>query len=317
MAKAKNRIVVIGGLNMDVVTVSKGLPGLGEYMYCDELHFIPGGNGLNQAVAAARLGSSVHSVGFVGDDGFGKELVSFLQKENVNVSDVRTIPNVHSGTVVFLLANKEERHLVYPGSNMSATVKELDGVKILPSDIVISQLTIPQDVIMNVFQRAKKVGAKTMLNLFPNYDVSRELLKLCDYIILNEVELAFRIGSREFINAQHKTLHMDHATVLRHVEKFRADDNQVVITTLAERGAVGVKKDTLTAVDGIKVNFVDATGAGDCFLGAFATGMAEGMDFKNALEFANCAAALSVQKIGATSSFPSRNEVDAFMKKQK
>ena len=316
MAINKSRIVVVGGMNMDIVVEAKEMPGIGEYAYGDALHFVHGGNGLNQAVAAARLGSNVEMMGFIGDDAFGKELVQFLNKEHVNSSKVRTIKDTNSGSVLFLLTNKVERHVVLPGSNLKAGVEDLPKPEFLKSDIVISQLTIQQRVIENVFGNAKKAGAITILNLFPNYDVTKKVLELSDYIILNEVELAFRTGDTEFVKAQHKDLQMDSAAVLRRVKQFRTNDKQTLIVTLAERGVIGIKGNEITKVDGIKVKFVDATGAGDCFLGAFVTGLAEKMPFKNALEFANCAAALSVQKVGATTSFPRREDVENLAKRQ-
>ena len=312
----RGRIVVVGGMNMDIVVEAKEMPGIGEYAYGDALHFIHGGNGLNQAVAAARLGSNVEMIGFIGDDAFGKDLVQFLKKEHVNSRNVKTIINTNSGSVLFLLTNKVERHIVLPGSNLKAGVKDLPKYEFLKSDIVISQLTIQQDVIEHVFGDAKKAGATTILNLFPNYDVTKKVLELSDYIILNEVELAFRTGDKEFINSQHKDLQMDNAAVLRRVKQFRTNDKQTFIVTLAERGVIGIKGNGITKIDGIKVKFADATGAGDCFLGAFATGLAEKMPFNTALGFANCAAALSVQKVGTTTSFPRREDVENLAKRQ-
>lgn len=195
-------------------------------------------------------------------------------------------------------------------------MSDIPDFEFTSSDIVISQLTIPQRVIIALFDKARRVGATTILNLFPNYDIEKELLELTDYVLLNEVELAFRTGNKEFVRAQHRDLQMTPDTVLKLTKKLRVSDDQTVIVTLAERGVIGIKHDDLTLVGGRKVKFVDGTGAGDCFLGAFATGLSEKMGFKDALEFANCTAALSVQKVGATTSFPKRKEVDLFFKEQ-
>jgi len=314
---AKGSIIVAGGLNMDIVTVADRLPDVGEYVYGSGLHFIPGGNGLNQAVAAARLGSQVQIAGYVGEDDFGRAMASFLKDEKVDTRYLKVIRGAHSGTLLYMITGKVERHVVFPGSNMKATVSDMPEMGILASDIVVSQLTIPQEITYSIFKKAKRSGARTILNLFPNNEVSNDLLDLCDYVILNEVELAFRTGSKQFASSQHKDLQMDSATVMKHVKKIRTRSDQTIITTLADRGAIGIRGDELTVVKGIKVNFVDATGAGDCFLGAFATALAEGKGFRESLEFANCAAALSVQKIGATTSFPSRNEVDALGNKNR
>ncbi len=314
---SKVRLIVLGNLNMDLMMVSDEMPGVGEYIYGKELHFIPGGNGLNAATAASRLGADVQIIGFVGNDGFGLELTNFLQNENVNISNIKTLKNTTSGTVVYLLTNKVERHLVFPGSNMKVSISDVPDVKFLESDIVICALAISYDVIKHTFEKARDDGAKTMLNLFPNYDVSKDLLQLSDYLLLNEVELAFRTGDVEFVRSQHKDLHMTKEEILARAKQLRTRADQTIIVTLAERGVIGIKGDSMTIVDGIKVKFVDATGAGDCFLGAFATGLTEGMSFKNALELANSAAAISVQKIGTTTSYPSRNEAEALLKKQK
>lgn len=116
MANKQRRIVVAGNLNMDIVAVAKSLPGLGEYMYGEQLHFVKGGNGLNVSVAAARVGGIVSMIGFVGDDSFGNELFNFLKGEGVDVNHIRTVKNQRSGTVLFLLTGTEERHVVFPGA---------------------------------------------------------------------------------------------------------------------------------------------------------------------------------------------------------
>ena len=314
--KPKGRFIVLGGLNMDIVIVSKDLPGPGEYIYGEQLGFVPGGNGLNQAVAAARLGSNAQIVGFVGKDNFGKDFADFLNKEKVDTKNLKILEGSQSGTVVYYLANKVERHTVFPGSNMNASASDMPEVEISASDIVAASLTVKPEVISALFKKAKDAGAKTILNPFPNYDVSKEILNLSDYVILNEVELAYRSGEKDFAMAQHKDLQMDPETVLEKVRRIKTRDDQTIIVTLADRGVIGIKGDNLTIVKGIKVKFADATGAGDCFLGSFATGLGEGMDFKSALQLANCAAAISVQTIGTTTSFPHRKEVDSLIASQ-
>jgi ribokinase len=314
---ASGRIISVGGLYTDIVMVVDEMPETGEYVYGDDIRFIPGGNGLNVATAASRLEAPVQAVGFIGNDSLGASLIGFLKAEDIDTSKITKLKNASSGMIVYLLTGKVERHFAFTGSNMKASVKDVPEIRISSSDIVTSQLAIPHEIIMYIFKNARKSGARTILNLFPNYDVSKELLKLSDYVILNEVELAFRTGDIEFVKAQHKDLHMTKEEIIRRVKRLRTGGSQTVIVTLAERGVAGIIGDSFTAVDGIKVNLVDATGAGDCFLGAFATALHEGRNFRDVLRFANCAAAISVQKIGASSSYPSRNEVDSLLKKQR
>lgn len=311
------RIIVLGGLNVDVVVVSSELPNPGAYLYGTELDFIPGGNGLNQAVAAARLGASATMVGFIGKDDIGRSMKDFLMGEKVDATHVKVLEHSRSGTVIYLLSAGVERHVVYPGTNMAALSSDLPDVRISSSDIVIASLTVRQEIIEELFAKAKNAGARTILNPFPENELSRKVLELSDYLILNEVELAYRSGEKELAMSHHKDMRMTPEMILQKAKKVRARSDQVIVTTLADRGAIGTVGEKQTAVAGIKVKFVDATGAGDCFLGSFATALSEGKGFKQALEFANCAAALSVQTIGTTTSFPKREAVDELAKRQK
>ncbi len=314
MAGRKGRIVVAGNINMDIFAEAERLPGAGEYVYGKALQFIPGGNGLNQAIAARRLEADIDLVGFVGDDGIGKEILWFLNQEDLKTENIKVLKGTHTGSVLYLLAERVERHVVLPGCNLKCKAKDLPYLEFNESDIVVSQLTISQDVIEHVFKNAKKSDATTIINLFPEYEVSKRLMMLSDFIVLNEVELAFRTGDKEYKMAHYKDLQMDPGTILKRAEKLKVRDDQVVIVTLADRGVVGIANGQITQIKGIKVKFADATGAGDCFIGAFATALSEEMDFKESLEFANCAAALSVQKVGTTTSFPRRNEVNPLFK---
>lgn len=311
------RIIVLGGLNVDVVVVSSELPNPGAYLYGTELDFIPGGNGLNQAVAAARLGAQVQMVGFIGRDDIGRSMKDFLSGEKVDTAHVKALAHSRSGTVIYLLSAGVERHVVYPGANMAAIPSDLPDVQISSLDIVIASLTVHQSIIEELFAKAKKAGARTILNPFPENELSRKVLELSDYLILNEVELAYRSGDKGLAMSHHKDMRMTPEMILQKVKKVRARNDQVIVTTLADRGAIGTIGEKQIAVAGINVKFADATGAGDCFLGSFAAALLEGKGFKEAIEFANCAAAISVQAIGTTTSFPKRKAVDELAKKQK
>ena len=240
-----------------------------------------------------------------------------MSGEKVDTAHVKALAHSRSGTVIYLLSAGVERHVVYPGANMAANPSDLPEVLISSSDIVIASLTVQQTIIEELFAKAKKAGAKTILNPFPENELSRRVLELSDYLILNEVELAYRSGDKELAMSHHKDMRMTPEMILQKAKKVRARNDQVIVTTLADRGAIGTIGEKQTAVAGIKVKFADATGAGDCFLGSFAAALSEGKDFKRALEFANCAAAISVQTIGTTTSFPKRKDVDELAKKQK
>ena len=81
-------VVVLGGINMDLVATAARMPAPGETLIGEAFLTYPGGKGANQAVAAARLGASVRMVGRVGVDAFGPVLLEGLRSEGVDVSGV-------------------------------------------------------------------------------------------------------------------------------------------------------------------------------------------------------------------------------------
>ncbi len=299
-------IIVAGSINMDVVAQTERLPRPGETVKGTDLHYLPGGKGSNQAVAASRLADGVRLVGRLGRDAFGDTLTAFLQQENLDLSAVRYSDSAPSGTAIIVVdAASENTIVIIPGSNAEVSPADVEAVELAAGDVVVSVFEIPQETILRLFQRARQAGARTVINPAPAAEMMPGLLEFIDVLVVNETELAFFAGAPDVAE--------DLDTVRQQALALRADPQQVVVVTLGARGVVCIQGDDFVHVAGRRVQAVDTTGAGDCFVGALAVALSEGQELRAALNFANTAAALSVQKLGASTSMPRRADVEAAM----
>lgn len=300
------KIVVAGSINMDVVAQTTSHPRPGETVFGHDLHYIPGGKGSNQAVAASRLSEHVYLVGKLGHDPFGDSLTQFLQKERLSLDYLLYSDDKPSGVALITVnAASENTIVVVSGSNFDLHPDDVRAVPLDAGDVVVSVFEIPQPTIKTLFARAKDVGATTVLNPAPATDFTDGLLPLVDYLIVNETELATFAGAE----LMRETPEQIQALAAR----LRLSPQQTIIVTLGAKGVVCVQADKVIQIEGLAVDAVDTTGAGDCFTGALATAIFEQMALQDALQFANRAAALSVQKLGASHSMPYRAEVDALL----
>ena len=297
------RIFVVGSINRDLVAYVDGLPRPGETVFGNRFQQFPGGKGANQAVAASRLGGDVHLVGNVGSDAFGKQMLEFLAGENIDTSEVAILDTAPTGIALITVDSASENSIVVvSGANMVWHTRDLAQLKIEPSDIIICQFEIPLEIIESVFEQAKKVGATTILNPAPVKPAAETLLENVDYIVVNEVELEALSGAT--VNPA------DPTSVYAAMEKIRERGPLAIVATLGSRGALFSGPTGRYEAKGHKVNAVDTTGAGDCFIGGFAAALSKSDSVPEAINFANKAAAISVTRRGATSSFPMILEVN-------
>jgi ribokinase len=297
------KIIVAGSINMDVVARTARHPVPGETIFGQNLHYIPGGKGSNQAVAASRLSDHVYLVGKLGRDPFGDSLTTFLNGERLYLDHLSYSETEVSGVALIVVDDQSENTIVViSGSNYAMTEDDVASIPIEADDVVVSVFEIPQPTIKALFERAQAVGAKTVLNPAPATAFIDGLQPLVDYLILNETELDFFAGT--------KTDSDDLDQLAASAKQLRTTPDQTVIVTLGGSGLLCVAGDERLRLEGQPVEAVDTTGAGDCFTGSFAVGLFEGMPLADALRFANTAASLSVQKLGASSSMPTREQVD-------
>jgi len=277
-------ITVVGSVNLDFVATAKTLPAPGETVTGATLARHPGGKGANQALAATRLGADVSLIACVGRDALADEALALLKAEGVNLS--RCLIDAKASTGVALIAvdaKGENQIVVAPGANAAFEPQHLsariDGA-------LICQLEIPVET---VARAVALTDGFVGLNLAPAADVPAELLARADLIVVNETEAAF-YGSR---------LH---------------DGGGLVAVTLGARGAALFKAgEQIASASPPKVTAVDATGAGDSFVGALVVALIEGQAPQDALTFACAAGASAATRPGAQPSLPRRVDVEALL----
>ena len=291
------RIVVVGSINMDLVTVAPRFPAPGETLMGERFLSVHGGKGGNQAVAAARLGAEVHMVGAVGDDAFADPLREGLAKEGVGLDHVARIENCSSGTASITVAGGENEIVVVPGANARLTPSHVAKAQaiIASADAVLVQMEIPLETVEATLRIAHTQHVPVILNPAPAQRLPAEWLQLARYITPNQHELAVLLGadpSTDFLTLMRRT------------------PCPVVLTRGAE-GAWFREQGDPQHQRGFDVEAVDTTGAGDTFNAALAIFLSEGLPI--AVHKACAAAALSVTRLGARTGMPHRADVDALL----
>ena len=298
------RVFVAGSINMDVVATADRHPRVGETVAGKQVLYFPGGKGANQAVAAARLGAGTTLIGRLGQDSFGVELKQFLGDQGIDIGYVQDTIDAHTGTAIITVAESDNTIVVIPGANGLVSADDVSIVPMLKGDVAVSQFEIPLPSIAAFFLRAREAGAATVLNPAPAQDMSGELLALVDILVLNETELGFLAGA-ELSDSD------EAARIIGVARQLQARADQTICVTLGKRGVLALAGREEIAVPGRMVEAVDTTGAGDCFVGALAAQLAGGVPLRAALTFANAAASISVQRMGAGPSMPTAKEVAA------
>jgi len=299
-----SRVVVAGSINMDVVATAARHPAVGETVEGKEVLYFPGGKGANQAVAAAKLGAETILIGRLGKDAFGAELRSFLASQGVDLSLVCESADVRTGTAIITVAKADNTIVVIPGANGLVSADDVATAPLAKGDVAVSQFEIPLPAIAAFFERARAAGATTILNPAPARPISAELLRFVDILVLNETELGTLAG-KTLSQGDKIECFVDAATSLR------ASEHQTICVTLGKRGVVALLGAEALVVRGRAVTAVDTTGAGDCFVGALAAQLAQGKPLRDALRYANIAASICVQRMGAAPSMPTADEVRA------
>jgi ribokinase len=298
------KVLVAGSINMDVVVEAARYPKLGETVPGANVFFSPGGKGANQAVAAAKLGAQTLLIGCLGKDAFGRDLKTFLATQGVDLTHVRDAADAPTGTAVITLANGDNAIVVVPGANGLLRPADAATAPVSSGDILVSQFEIPIPTIEAFFERARAAGARAILNPAPALEFDRTLLRLVDILILNESELG-RLAKAPLVETDPDARFAEAARSLGLLPE------QIVCITLGKRGVLAIAGGEAIAVAGRTVNAIDTTGAGDCFVGAIAAQLARGTSIRSALDYANMAASICVQRMGAGPSMPSSADVEA------
>ncbi|MFV3073588.1 ribokinase [Niveispirillum fermenti] len=303
-----SKVIVVGSINYDILSTMRRAPRAGETVNGDTVQLMPGGKGLNQAVAAAQQGLEVHFVGRVGQDMFGDRILSFFKDKGIAATHVGRSPDEATGSALILVeATGENRIVVIPAANRQIVPADADGLPIRAGDLLVSQFEVPRDTIATLFARARAAGARTLLNAAPALDDAPPgLWADTDILVVNETELGHFAGVELAGDATE-------AAIADAARRLFRRAGQTVIATLGVRGALAVTADAHVLVPGRKVAAIDTTGAGDCFVGSLAARLAAGDDMRDALRYANVAASIACTRIGTGTAMPTATEVLAAM----
>ncbi len=294
------RIVVVGSINMDLVTQAPRFVGPGETILGERFVSVPGGKGANQAVAAARLGAEVALVGALGVDAFGRQLRQGLASEGIDLDHVASLHDDASGTASITIAGGENQIIVVPGANARVTPAQVEQAQELlrRADAVLVQMEIPLETVEATVRLGAHLGVPVILNPAPARQLPVDWLRLARYATPNQHELAILLGAEP-------------GTDFR--ELMQAAPCPIVLTRGGE-GAWFREQGEPIHQRGFKVDVVDSTGAGDTFNAALAVFLHEGLP--EAVRKACAAAALSVTRLGAQGGMPRLTEVRSVLAQQ-
>jgi ribokinase len=299
------KVVVIGSLNMDLVTRAPRLPRGGETLIGESFSTVSGGKGANQAVAAARLGAQVSMVGCVGSDAYGKALRDALLAEQIDCQAVSTVEGSSGVALIVVDDNSQNAIVIVAGANGALTpalIGCFDAV-LQAADVIICQLEVPDATVGHALKRSRELGKVVILNPAPaSGPLPAHWYANIDYLIPNESEASALSGlpvdSRQSAEA----------AAARLIEMGAGK----VIITLGAEGSLFADGKSFAHFSAPVVKAVDTTAAGDTFVGGFAAALAVGRSEAEAIGFGQIAAALSVTRAGAQPSIPFLSDVQAF-----
>jgi ribokinase len=296
---ADTKIAVIGSTMMDLTVYADILPAAGETRFGESFTTGFGGKGANQAVMAARTGAKVTMITGIGNDGFGEESLQNFKDCQMDTSSVLRL-DTHTGVAhIWVDGQGQNRISIVPGANFKLTPQDaIDEVnKLKGVSVLIAQCEIPQEVTLAAFRTAQELGITTILNPAPFQPLTDDLLELTDWLIPNEIEFAE-------LDKAHRAPDTDEV-----IASLRSK-GRTIVTLGSEGAALVTAEGKVKRFSAKKVSAVDTTGAGDCFIGAFAAAIASGASEESAVQFGIDCATKSVMRKGAQSSYPEINEMD-------
>lgn len=304
------KVLVVGSLNMDFDVYMNRRPQPGETVMARSLKLVPGGKGANQAYALGKLGVQTAMIGAVGNDTFGEQMLANLHKVQVDTTGVKISNTCETGKAFIEIEDNGQNSIsVIAGANYDLTPEILDAHRDMftTAEAVVMQLEIPLPVVVSAAKMAKECGCKVVIDPAPACkDFPEELFPLIDVTKPNETELSILTGMPTETEEQ----------VIAAAKTLIAKGVKTVLITLGGEGTLLVAKDHIEKFPAYKVNAVDTTAAGDCFLAAFISQF-NGTNYAEAIEFGAQASAIAVTRQGAQSSIPTPAEIATFSASKK
>ncbi|GIU73117.1 MAG: ribokinase [Bryobacteraceae bacterium] len=303
-------ILVIGSLNMDFVVQVDRLPAPGETARGENFRMIPGGKGANQACAAARLARDrpVRMIGRVGFDSFADHLRASLAAAGVDPSGIHGCRAAPTGVALIWVDRTGQNSIVIaPGANdeLSRADLETERTAFVSAACALFQLETPLETVTAGLRLAADAGALSILDPAPARPLPPDVLGGAGLLTPNETEACLLAGLAP------QRIGIADAPAL--AAALRARGARAVVLKLGDQGCFYSGPGGELHAPAFSVEAVDATAAGDTFNAALAVALSEGMPLAEALRFANAAAALSVTRLGAQTSIPTREEVERFL----
>jgi ribokinase len=303
-----NTIAVLGSANMDLVVRQSRLPLAGETIFGADFSTVPGGKGLNQAVAAARLGATVNFLGAVGADSYGTQLRALLAEEGIRSTELATADAATGTAHISVVDSGENSIVVVSGANATVTyltVQQLEAVA--ESSFLVMQCELPTSALVEGIAAARAAGVFTVLTPAPVVPLPEDFLASVDLVVPNQLEAAQLSGESDPVRA---------------AEVLSKGGTWAIVTLGSEGSVVAFDGEALGLAPARPVAAVDTTAAGDTFVGALVARLA--VDFVRgsavtadamieAVRFATVASSVSVTRAGATSSMPTLDEVETIL----
>jgi ribokinase len=308
---AQKPIIVVGSINTDLVSVTKRIPAVGETVIGSDFQIHSGGKGANQAVAVARLGYPVRLIGRLGNDAFGAELRTNLEKAGVEITAVSTSDGASGVAVIVVSEHGENSIVLAPGANSKVTPEDIDAnISIVRrAGMVLAQLEIPLETVEYLAHVCARENVPLILDPAPARELPPGIFKDIAWFTPNQTEAAFYLGIEH--PESNPTAPAEMAKV------FLSKGCRGVVLKMGAHGTYLASKDGIgSLVPAFSVNAIDTTAAGDAFNAGFATALMLGKSPLDSATFAAAVAAISVTRIGAQPSMPSMAEVKEFMENE-
>ncbi len=301
-----SKICVVGSINMDLVVQTPLLPAAGQTVLGGPFQTFPGGKGANQAVAADRAGARVSMVGCLGDDAYSDTLRAGLEREGIDTSGVLRRGGIASGVALIAVApDGQNTIIVAGGSNATLTEEDIDRAASLieDADALLLQLEVPLAAVARAATIARAAGTRVILNPAPAQPLPAELLANSDFVVPNETEAAMLT----------EIMPTDWDSAERAAERLVERGARGAVITLGSRGALLWHDGKAYRQPAFPVRAIDATAAGDSFVGAFAVALAEGRPAAEALRWGVAAGALATTVVGAQPSLARREALEGVL----
>lgn len=306
----KKQVVVVGGMNMDLVCKADAVPRPGETVMGKSFYTGLGGKGANQAIMAARLGVSVNFIGRVGDDAFGQEMLAAMRANDVGTKHMKVTKGCSSGVALIIVdARAQNQIVVVPGANAKVRPDDIAEAEetIARASLVVTQFEAPLETVEAAIKLAAKHGIPVILNPAPvlSQPINPSMLKQVEILVPNETEAEALTAIR----------HDTPAFALAAIKALREKGVKTPIITMGEAGSMIGDTGEGHHVPAFSVTPVDTTAAGDAFVGGLAAGYLFFTDLPALVRFASAAGALAVTKRGSQVSLPTRHEIEEFLAK--